>query len=186
MWRGPHEWWAITPTDAAEDALIDFRNECAIRQQGDLGEMWARTYEIAVRVAGVVAFGCYEGGLNPSLTEERAKWAVNMVREMTLRMCKLLDEELADSDTERDTKKMLLFIRAAAAKPRKGKWREYNKAGCVPLSQITKHFWRINAWKRGQILETLVTADDVECVQAKTQTPTSSTSPPTKLYRPVL
>ena len=54
------------PTADAKTALIDFRDECAKRQQGDLGEMWARTYEIAVRVAGVVAFGCYEGGLKPN------------------------------------------------------------------------------------------------------------------------
>jgi hypothetical protein len=160
--------------------LLAFRADCRRhrKEAGVLGDMWARAFEQAVRVAGVVAFGCYDGkSLNPVLNVEHAQWATVLVEWLTRKACELIEAEVADTQTERDTKKMLRFIRDVINRPPKGRHQVLNKQGMVPKAQITKRHCRIDKWRRDQILETLVEAGDVEFELLHTSTPT-------KVYRP--
>ncbi len=162
--EGTRTFWAIVPTEGAKDRLLAFRSACEAHQKsaGDLEGLWVRSYELAVRVAGVVAMGCYDGkSLNPEMTADHAEWATDLVERLTRQTCALVADELADSETERDAKKMLKFIRDVISKPRKGKWHDQNKQGVAPHSQLVKHFARIEKWRRDQIIESLIESDDI-------------------------
>jgi hypothetical protein len=180
--EGLNEVWATLPTDEARDHLLAFRRECFENQteQGHIGNMWARTYENAVRVAGNVAIGCYDGArLNPELTLEHADWATRLVCKLTIEACRLIEGEVADSPTERDVKRMFKFVCDAVSHPRQGRWYDWNKAGLVSRAQITSAFWRIDKWRRDQILETLVEGGEIEEVAVQSQ---GGNSP--QLFRP--
>ena len=95
------------------------------------------------------------------MTADHAEWATDLVERLTRQTCVLVADELADSETERDAKKMLKFIRDVISKPRKGKWHDQNKQGVAPHSQLVKAFARIEKWRRDQIIESLIESDDI-------------------------
>jgi hypothetical protein len=138
---------AIRPTEAAVENLLAFRGEAdEIRAQGGkVAPLWARAYENALRVAGVVAAGSWNptSGEQPELHGNVAEWSINLVRASVERTARLVRDEVADSETERDIKKIVSFVRER---------RE------VTRSQLTRQFQRIEKWRREQLIQTALEA----------------------------
>jgi hypothetical protein len=153
---------AIFPTNEAVKILIAFRDEAdRLRASSDeTAPIWARAYENAIRVAGVIAFGDYDPqeSSNPTLTASHAEWAVQLLCWTTRRTAGLVKDEIGDSETERDAKKVLAFVREVIAQPPTGNnpWLDLNRRGLVARSQVVKKFQRIEKWRRDALLNSLV------------------------------
>jgi hypothetical protein len=161
---GPDKYIPIKPTDQAVDALLGYRSE-ADRQRANAGDaeahLWARSYENALRVAGCIAIGDSDPD-KPVLTIENAQWAIDFMRWSTQQAIGLLDH-IADSETERDAKRIVAFVKECVLTPAKGsKYYDLNKEGWVPKSQITRKFRSIDTWKRKQLLDDCVEGQFLE------------------------
>lgn len=161
---GPDKYIPIKPTNQAVAALVAYRGE-ADTQRANAGDaeahLWARSYENALRVAGCIAIGDSDPD-KPVLTLENAQWAVSLMRWSTQQAIGLLDH-IADSDTERDAKRIVAFVKECVSIPAKGsKYFDLNKDGWVPKSQITRKFRSIDTWKRKQLLDDCVEGQFLE------------------------
>jgi hypothetical protein len=161
---GPDKYIPVKPTDQAVEALLDYRGE-ADKQRANAGDaeahLWARSYENALRVAGCIAIGDSDPD-KPVLTLENAQWAIDFMRWSTGQAIGLLDQ-IADSDTERDAKRIVAFVKECVLTPVEGsKYYDLNKKGWVPRSQITRKFRSIETWKRKQLLDDCVDGQYLE------------------------
>jgi hypothetical protein len=148
----------IVPTDEVATALINYRGEAdenRAKADGAGAHLWSRSYENAVRVAGCIAIGD-SSAEKPILTIEHAQWAITFMRWSTLQSLGLLDQ-IADSETERDSKRIVAFIKECAANPKKkSEFYNLNKAGWTPKSQIARRFRNIKSFERNHLLEDCV------------------------------
>jgi hypothetical protein len=148
----------IEPTEDAATALIKYRGEAdnyRAKADGAGAHLWSRSYENAVRVAGCIAIGD-SSAENPVLTIEHARWAITFMRWSTQQSLGLLDQ-IADSETERDSKRIVAFIKECAANPnKKSEFYKLNKAGWVPRTQIARGFRNIKSTDRNHLLKDCV------------------------------
>jgi hypothetical protein len=63
---------------------------------------------------------------------------------------------IADSQTERDAKKIVNFVIDCVSGKGQSTFTAYNDAGWVPISQITRQFQRIPKWQRDQLISSLI------------------------------
>ena len=151
---GPDKFIPIKPTDQAVDALLAYRGEADKKRanaEDAEAHLWARSYENALRVAGCIAIGDSDPD-KPVLTLENAQWAIDFMGWATGQAVGLLDQ-IADSDTERDAKRIVAFVKECVLRPAKqSDYYDLNKDGWVPKSQITRKFRSIDTWKRKQLL----------------------------------
>jgi hypothetical protein len=148
----------IVPTEEAATALINYRGEAddnRAKADGAGAHLWSRSYENTVRVAGCIAIGD-SSAEKPVLTIEHAQWAITFMRWSTQQSLGLLDQ-IADSETERDSKRIVAFIKECAANPKKkSEFYKLNKAGWVPKSQIARRFRNIKSFDRNHLLNDCV------------------------------
>jgi hypothetical protein len=163
----------VTPDDEAAARFIAYRNEAdKLRASGGpTAPLWARGYENALRVAGVVAIGAADLTKPVPVTLEMANWAIDWVRGRVARTAQMVEAEVADSETDRDVKRIVAFIRAEAAG---------RADGLVSRGEITRKFQSIEPWKRTKIMETIVEAGYVEPVPVDVGGQRSATC-----YRPI-
>ena len=81
---GMTERWAILPTDPAVKMFDKFFEEIdrgRVQASPATRDLWVRGHENAIRVAGVVALGCWDGkAANPKLTQAHARYGINLAQ----------------------------------------------------------------------------------------------------------
>jgi len=184
---GENRRWAILPSEEAVDVLDVFYDEAdKMQTAGDeTSPLWVRAYEQAIRVAGVLAVGCWDPkeALNPQLSAPHARWAVDFVRWSTSVTCALVRGKVADNETEKVSKGIVAFVRECVAHPQKN-FEAWNRDGWVPQSQITRRFQRVDKWKRDQIMQSLVEGGYLE--QARIQQEGGNSLSKSHVYRSLL
>jgi hypothetical protein len=109
----------ITPDDAAGRALEDFEYAADELSQipGTISELWTRTFENAVRIAGVVAIGDQAGYTAPIMTMEHAEYGIALAHHTTEAMVRAVQDNVADSPFQAQCNWLMAKIKSVAAKP---------------------------------------------------------------------
>ncbi|MCH9027045.1 MAG: PriCT-2 domain-containing protein [Proteobacteria bacterium] len=166
----------ICVSPEAEAALKKYRNEaeeCRVAND-NLGPLYARALENAVKVSGILAIGCAaEMGpiqnTKPVVDIEIANWAISFVRSCVSGIVKIGTEEIADSNIDRAITQIRNYIIAMTTEWEKTKAardndkREMNIKGYVARSQITKRFQKMPARLRDEAIQTLIQSEDIKC-----------------------
>jgi hypothetical protein len=160
--------------DDAESHLVKFRDRSELERISDqrLGPLWARAFENALKVAGILAVGCAaEKGINalfrPRISLDLAKWATKFVEYCIRRTVYLGKEEIADNQSERAVNKIKNYIYGMVhdwertCAQRDQKYKDKNRDGLVALSQITKRFQNMPAMTRKDAIQTLVDSNEI-------------------------
>lgn len=167
----------IEVTDEAEKILLDYRQEADdLRVASEAqGPLYARAFENAVKISGIVALGCAadRGPIHqapPVVDQGCAEWAIGFVRWSVGNLVSLGKEEIADSYIERITTKIRSYIESMATDweqtcaPRDAEMQEMNRKGFIAKSQITKRFQKERAQIRDEAIKTLVESGDIAAV----------------------
>ena len=169
-----HDPILIRMDDDAATHLITFRDRAEWERTHDqrLGPLWARAFENALKVAGILSVGCAaEEGLNslscPRISLDIAKYSTKFVDHCIRRTIYLGREEIADNESERAVNKIRNYIyrmvhdweRTSA--PRDQKYKERNLDGLVALSQITKRFQNMKRTLKEEALNTLEDSGEI-------------------------
>jgi hypothetical protein len=107
------------------------------------GEMWGRSNQNAMIIAGIVAVGI--NPRRPMITEDIANWALELSRWSSQRWSMRVDESGSRTVVERRSKNVERLIRAAARyihRTRSQKYRKVMERGLMPrgvLTQLTRH-----------------------------------------------
>ena len=136
----PSGWEAIR---ALEARVIDRINDLARDGEG-FEATWARCVEISMRVALIVAVAM---GRN-KIDSEAARWAADFVFDLTDQLQKLLQNNLAESEAERVSKRLLAVIQERPGVPLS------QLARCAPLVS----FKRRDRW---EFLASLVESGEI-------------------------
>jgi len=163
----------------AESHLMKFRDRAELERLDDqkLGPLWARAFENGLKVAGILAVGCAaEEGVNalsrPRISLDIAKWATKFVDYCIRRTVYLGSEEIADNKSERAVNKIRNFILGMVSDWEGTSWktdhefRDQNLSGYVSLSQITRHFQKIEPRVREEAIVTLVDSGEISLVRS--------------------
>jgi len=164
---------AMAVSEEAKSTLIEFRTEADNKRVADpiLGPLWARAFENAVKVAGILAFGLAATKESPleelALDIECANWGILFTRWCIEGMVDLAADQVADTEVERVQNQMMGYFRDMTTNPvkhgakRDKQWLLNNKQGLVSLSQITKRFQKVPLNIRRDALATLVESEDI-------------------------
>ena len=164
-------------TKEAKKALIEFRTEADDKRVAELilGPLWARAFENAIKVAGILAFGLAAKKKSSvkdlALNIECANWGITFTRWCIEGMVDLAADQVADSDVERVQNQMRGYIEDITANPKKhgaGRDKQFlslNTSGYVTLTQITKRFQKVSAFIRKEALSTLIESGDIQLKQ---------------------
>jgi hypothetical protein len=170
----------IDVTDGAQKVILAYRQEADDLRvsSGPQGPLYARAFENAVKVAGLLAVGCSaaKGPIHqhpPLVVREHAEWAVDFVRWSIGKLVDLGKDEIADSHIERVTTKIRAYIQSMAtdweqtSAPRDIGMQKMNRKGFIAKSQITKRFQKERAKIRDEAIKTLVESGDIRAVTFK-------------------
>jgi hypothetical protein len=157
----------IKPEPGVMDLLLSFRSEADDKRAegGLVAPLWARAYENALRVAGVVTLGASDPK-QPVMTIEHAQWAITFIRWAMENSISLMDN-VSDNEVERFSKAIEKFAHEVIKNPDK-KFDKHNRDGHVPKSQITRRFRTLRGSEIDQHLKTLCDAGIMEQVDIGT------------------
>jgi hypothetical protein len=143
----------ITFDPDARRVMVAFRDRMEELRGADeqTAPIYARGFENALRVAGVVAVGAGDEVVNA----EEAAWATAFVGWCIEGLIHLIREDIGDSEHERSLKKILAWVRGVLRNP-KGKYALVNRRGYVAHKQLMHAFWRIDKRDRDNLIKTLV------------------------------
>jgi hypothetical protein len=149
---GDAEAITITSTPAAEALLDDFQKR--MRYQWDLDRrkmtglhpIYGRLAEIARKLALVA----HEDG---EISEYVALWAINVATECGEHLIKIVRDNVADNDQQKNVKQVLRVIEKICAE---------SQTGYARLSEITRKTQNIKAQDRKSILHDLVTSGMID------------------------
>ena len=163
----------------AESHFVKFRDQAEVERLEDhrLGALWARAFENALKVSGILAVGCAaEESVNalsrPRISLDMAEWATKFVDHCIRRTVYLGTEEIADNKSERAVNKIRNFILRIVSDWDDASWktdqeyRDQNLSGYVSLSQITRHFQKIEPGVRQAAIVTLVDSGEISPVRS--------------------
>lgn len=162
----------------AEEALTTYRDEVDKLRvaSGNLGPLYARAFENAIKVAGILAVGCAaESGpiqnFKPVVDLKCAEWAISFVQWCVSRIVKIGAEEIADTNIERAINKIRNYLInmttdwEGTKADRDDRKREMNLKGYVSKAQICKRFQKMAAKVRNDAIQTLIDSEDIQCVR---------------------
>lgn len=101
---------------------------------GELGPLWNRAHENALRVAGIVALGMD----TVQVDREVAQWAVGYVRHSVELMVRYVEENVADSKFDEQCKRAAGFIKKVKVYGTDRQFGAACKKGLMPRGKLTK------------------------------------------------
>ena len=162
-------------TDAADGMFDKFDRSLDSDKErgGPRGSLAGRAKEQAIRIAGVVALGRAKNPNDMKLTQDHAKFGIDLVRYSMASMLSFVDDDLGVTDPKNLVRRILAFCKESVASPEtvaipngREHWRQYLIDGLIPRSLIVRKFRNgVTRRDRDDAVHTLVEAGDLRAVE---------------------
>lgn len=176
----PNQVTAIPVTDQDERLLTDFRDTADLSRinNRELGPLWARAHENAMKVAGILAVGncAASGSVNRedvAVTVDCAAWAIEFVQWCIEGVSILAKSEIGDNEADRTVRKIRQFIADVSADPGQfdskldRQHREQNKKGLISRSQVSKRFQYLPSRLTQDAILVLIASGDIASIKSE-------------------
>ncbi|MHA1342386.1 MAG: bifunctional DNA primase/polymerase [Promethearchaeota archaeon] len=140
----------VSMNENAEDILLDFENYIynlreELEDQNRIETIYNRVVQSAEQIALIVAVG--NNIDHPQITEKEMMYGVGLAKYLADHMLFVTENYVAKNDYEHEVKRILTIIR---------------EAGCITYSEITKKTQNLQGYTRNDILDTLITSEEIK------------------------